>query len=662
MLRWLAYLVIIASTIAIAWTRGDWYRVGSEEPAAVEADAADTPPPAAHHRDVGKPLYARSEVVAPVVTPLPAVDPVVLRDCRVNVIDKQEVPCPRDGILLFVGTEIQPGEQVPPGDRVSVKIGFELKSFRRLKVGDEVKAGQLVAFIDDRITRDEWAIKKARLAAARAELEAAIKVNEEFKNRFDTQLRLSKSGVTAEEEVRRSKLSWDNAALEVVGKRQAVALAEHELNQIDTVLRMHEVRASLPGVIKSIYKSDNEAVRSFEPVVRIHNLERVRVEGLVDVQNLPRLRIGMPAVIEPAPQYGPRTSLLGHLQEVTGVAVSKTGEVISSSKDGTIIAWDAQARRQRRQWKQDAAALCVDCTEPSSTANLCLVGASDGTARLWKLDADESRPVLELRSHEGNVTAVAFSPDGLTCATGGEDRSICLWETQSGRLRYQLTAAHRGAVTSLAFTPAAQLVSAGQDQAMRVWSLGVNGATLENTLEHRSGHLTCPGISPEGKLAIFDDGDKLRLLTLPEGNTAGVLNSGNGQSFTGFARFSRTGSLLVTQLAGTESPLHVWRAPFEGRSATVLGKCMLPAGAVVTSGVAFAADDRFVAAGTHDGRVLLWDLPSARNVNERLQARVTLLDTGVESSAAQVRVWAELPNTIHRLLPGTTVNMVLFPE
>ncbi len=41
---------------------------------------------------------------------------------------------------------------------------------------------------------------------------------------------------------------------------------------------------------------------------------------------------------------------------------------------------------------------------------------------------------------------------------------------------------------------------------------------------------------------------------------------------------------------------------------------------------------------------------------------MTLLDTGVESSAAQVRVWAELPNIGRRLLPGTTVTMVLYPE
>src|SRR5271165_629258 len=59
--------------------------------------------------DIGKPLYGNGPGPA---APLPTVppngvtaDPIVIGDCRLAVIDKQEVPSQRNGVLLFVGTE-----------------------------------------------------------------------------------------------------------------------------------------------------------------------------------------------------------------------------------------------------------------------------------------------------------------------------------------------------------------------------------------------------------------------------------------------------------------------------------------------------------------------------------------------------------------------------
>ena len=66
--------------------------------------------------------------------------------------------------------------------------------------------------------------------------------------------------------------------------------------------------------IKAILKQPGEAVRNAEPVLQVQNLCRLRVEGLVDVQHLPRLREGMQAVIEPTRVEGPALVLKGHLQ------------------------------------------------------------------------------------------------------------------------------------------------------------------------------------------------------------------------------------------------------------------------------------------------------------------------------------------------------------
>src|SRR2546430_2773886 len=36
--------------------------------------------------------------------------PLVLPDCRLSVCDKQDVPSQREGVLLVVGTEVEPGQ------------------------------------------------------------------------------------------------------------------------------------------------------------------------------------------------------------------------------------------------------------------------------------------------------------------------------------------------------------------------------------------------------------------------------------------------------------------------------------------------------------------------------------------------------------------------
>src|SRR5208283_1485701 len=168
-------------------------------------------------------------------------------------------------------------------------------------------------------------------------------------------------------------------------------------------------------------------------------------------------------------------TLVGHVQDITSVAVSKdpnTPLVVSASEDCTVRIWSL-TDSHAVVVQHPAPVLAVACTPPGSESNLCLSGASDGKGRLWKLDGKIGELALELQGqHDGAITSVAFSPDGKVCVTGGDDREICLWDTATGALRYHFPAGHRNAVTSLRFTPRSQLVSAGHDNTLRLWTVG----------------------------------------------------------------------------------------------------------------------------------------------------------------------------------------------
>jgi WD40 repeat protein/transcriptional regulator with XRE-family HTH domain len=88
-------------------------------------------------------------------------------------------------------------------------------------------------------------------------------------------------------------------------------------------------------------------------------------------------------------------------------------------------------------------------------------------------DAATGQALLSLPGSTGGVTGagVAFSPDGLTLATGAGDGTARLWDAASGQARLTLTG-HAGAVTGVAFSAdGTRLATASRDGTARVYLL-----------------------------------------------------------------------------------------------------------------------------------------------------------------------------------------------
>jgi serine/threonine protein kinase/cytochrome c-type biogenesis protein CcmH/NrfG len=184
-----------------------------------------------------------------------------------------EVLSPRWGILLVIGTEVPEGEKVSPDSLVLARAYGVMKKYRRLREGDLVGAGQLLARLDDRCALAALAISERRAAAARATLLVSRKARDEAERRYRRAQRLRKKNEVSEEEIAQARFAQARALAEVEGQQAEWEAARGEVKQAQTILGLHEVRSPVRGVVKAIYNRPGEAVWSLQTVLAIQEIK-----------------------------------------------------------------------------------------------------------------------------------------------------------------------------------------------------------------------------------------------------------------------------------------------------------------------------------------------------------------------------------------------------
>jgi len=186
-----------------------------------------------------------------------------------QVADRATIVSEQEGIVIFLGTPLKPGEKVSAGRVGTAKVNGNPVKYRKLKVGDTIEEGQILGLLEARLARVDVEIKEAKLAAARADLDMVEKTRDEAKLRYENQLRLLNNGIrgsTTQEDMRSAKLTMDRYISEVTSKQQAVIVAQLELKQAKTILDSYEIRSRVRGIVKSINKHQGEAVHKLESV------------------------------------------------------------------------------------------------------------------------------------------------------------------------------------------------------------------------------------------------------------------------------------------------------------------------------------------------------------------------------------------------------------
>ncbi|MYD90738.1 MAG: hypothetical protein F4Y08_10455 [Caldilineaceae bacterium SB0662_bin_9] len=95
-------------------------------------------------------------------------------------------------------------------------------------------------------------------------------------------------------------------------------------------------------------------------------------------------------------------------------------------------------------------------------------GGEDKTVRLWDVATGSHRHTL--KAHEGEVLAVAFSFDGQTLASGGKNKTICLWDVETDTLIH-IIIGHEDTIYSLSFGLDGRTLASSEDKNIRLWDM-----------------------------------------------------------------------------------------------------------------------------------------------------------------------------------------------
>jgi serine/threonine protein kinase len=254
---------------------------------------------------------------------------------------------------------------------------------------------------------------------------------------------------------------------------------------LEAARRAQALDPSRPEVVKLVEEIESYLRKSAEtPTLAVTGpapgaKERLDVEKWIDEARLAltagnrteALRI-VDDVLTMEPNFRPAVELREILDKPAAPGRTRTGQLRTYTQ--AEIRLKRASSFQEQTTFGEKAATQVIAVNPRG--NLVVAGGSDGSIRLWDLEARSK--VATLRSgmhrragHEGLVTSLVFSEDGAFIASGHVDGAIHIWRLDT-REELEVRLGHDGAIGAIEFSPDGNLLaSGGMDGTLKLWDM-----------------------------------------------------------------------------------------------------------------------------------------------------------------------------------------------
>lgn len=276
----------------------------------------------------------------------------------------------------------------------------------------------------------------------------------------------------------------------------------------------------------------------------------------------------------------------GHSGRIFNLAFAADGKtLVSAGRDGRLRFWDLAAARELHRAGDDADFIGFVVFSPDG--RFAATGRHDDeSVQLW--DMKTGTPLREIDCPHRGINGLAFSKDGKTLATLGEQDVLTLWEVETGKEIRHWTAQPK------------------QQGVVRVFGPGMPKPVA---------------FAPDGKLVatVLFDNTIRPILHLWETATGKhvrnfPLSDNQGENVLRLL-FAPDGRTLVT--ASQQNILTVWD-PATGKQLHKLEQLGIvhPQGMATIESVAFAPDGQTLAVIGTDSKLILWDISTGKGIGE----------------------------------------------
>jgi WD40 repeat protein/cytidylate kinase len=236
----------------------------------------------------------------------------------------------------------------------------------------------------------------------------------------------------------------------------------------------------------------------------------------------------------------------------------------------------------------------VLCVAVSPDGQHIVSGSQDKTVRVWNAQTGDQVAVLE--GHSKSVSSASFSPDTQQIVSGSWDKTVRVWNAQTGD-KGAVLEGHGDRVTSASFSPdGQQIVSGSHDDTVRVWNAQTGNQLA--VLEGHSHWVNSTLFSSDGEKIVSGSRDKtVRVWNAQTGNQLAVLEGHS--TYVSSASFSPDGQQIVS--ASWDKSVRVWNAQAGDQVAVLEGHSE-----GVTS-ASFSPGRQQIVSGSRDKTIRVWN-------------------------------------------------------
>lgn len=306
---------------------------------------------------------------------------------------------------------------------------------------------------------------------------------------------------------------------------------------------------------------------------------------------LPLLQNAIPNLQEAKPELG----------EIRQLLFSPNGSLLATAGNGGIMLRDTSDLQSIKDLERLSNEV-VNAIAFSEDGSIFAAGGPDGIVTIWDVTTASRLGTIP---DNGNITSLAFSPDGKMLAVAGDGR-IILWRLNGAGDYQRIRTISDGPITLVAFRPINQsvlLVSGGKDGFFRFWDLGNPQEPI--SLNTRNIYFVpASGISFSGKylalawengeIQLYDCSNPVKLYGLSPIRTnqelESVAISADAQTI---AAGGKNGSILLYDISDKQNPR--------------LTKSLTSHTEQVQS-IAFHPNNQYMASGGTDKATVLWNI------------------------------------------------------